>query len=146
MARRKKHEAECPPAPLSLVCLHGTFSGNGDPNRAIVTLNINGKHETGQAVGSGPIEACFNAIQDMVPHSARLAAYRVEALSEGANAKGGANVTLKYQGGGGVAGFGADANILVASVQAYLQALNKLRSFEVKLAGSRFGSTVASNL
>ena len=43
-------------------------------------------------------------------------------------------------------GFGADANILVASVHAYLQALNELRSFEAKRASSRFGSVVASKL
>ena len=55
---------------LSLTVIAGT----GGPQKAIVTLDVDGEHVTKQAIGNGPVDAIFKAIQAIVPHKATLAA------------------------------------------------------------------------
>ncbi len=101
------------------------IAGTGAPQKATVTLDIDGRHETREATGDGPVDATFNAIKAMVPHEARLPLYQVSAVTEGTDAQAEVMVRLE-EAGKTVTGRAADTDTLVASARAYVSALNKL--------------------
>jgi 2-isopropylmalate synthase len=101
-------------------------AGTNGPQKATITLDVDGTHETREATGDGPVDATFNAIKAIVPHEARLPLYQVHAVTEGTDAQGEVSVRLE-ENGITVTGRGADTDTLVASARAYVSALNKLR-------------------
>ncbi len=106
---------------VSLTVIAGTMG----PQSATLTLDIDGKHETVQATGNGPVDATFNCIKRMIPNEALLELYQVHAVTEGTDAQAEVSVRLA-ENGRSVTAKGADPDTLVASAKAYLGALNKL--------------------
>jgi 2-isopropylmalate synthase len=106
---------------VSLTVIAGTMG----PQTATLTLEIDGATQTVQSAGNGPVDATFNAIQALVPHSAKLALYQVHAVTEGTDAQAEVSVRLEED-GRMVTGRGAETDTLVASARAYVAALNKL--------------------
>lgn len=106
---------------LSLTVVAGT----GGSQRAIVTLDQEGTHRTEYAGGDGPVDATFNAIRKIIPHTAVLELYQVHAVTEGTDAQAEVSVRLE-QDGNVTTGRAADTDTLVASALAYINALNKL--------------------
>jgi len=106
------------------------IAGTMGPQSATLTLDMgDGRQETVQATGNGPVDATFNAIQRLVPHKAKLALYQVHAVTEGTDAQAEVSVRLEdgvEEGGRAVTARAADPDTLVASAKAYLSALNKL--------------------
>lgn len=101
------------------------IAGTGSAGKAILTLDVEGRHETRECTGDGPIDATFNAIKTIVPHDARLSLYQVHAVTEGTDAQ--AEVSVRLESNGRMAtGKGADTDTLVASARAYISALNRL--------------------
>ncbi len=100
-------------------------AGTKGPQKAALTLEIDGEQTTHQATGNGPVDAIFNAIHALAPHDARLELYQVHAVTEGTDAQ--AEVTVRLsEDGNVVSGRGADPDTLVASARAYVSALNKV--------------------
>jgi len=96
------------------------------PARAILTLEVEGKENTAATRGSGPIDALFAAIRTIVPHEqSMLERYEVHAVTGGTDAQAEVSVVLAED-GRTVRGLGAHHDTLVASVRAYVNALNKL--------------------
>ncbi len=90
-----------------------------------VTIAHNNQTLDAKASGNGPVEAAFNAIEAIVASGSALSMYSVHALHEGADAQGTAKIRLEKA--GQVAhGQGTSTDILAASTQAYVQALNRL--------------------
>jgi len=106
---------------VSLTVIAGTMG----PQSATLTLDIEGKHQTVQATGNGPVDATFNAIKALVPNEALLELYQVHAVTHGTDAQAEVSVRLS-ENGKAVTAKGADPDTLVASAKAYLGALNKL--------------------
>jgi 2-isopropylmalate synthase len=106
------------------------IAGTMGPQSATLTLDMGeGVQRTVQATGNGPVDATFNAIASLVPHSAKLALYQVHAVTEGTDAQAEVSVRLEDEaeaGGRAVTARAADPDTLVASAKAYLSALNKL--------------------
>jgi 2-isopropylmalate synthase len=101
------------------------IAGTGGPQKAIITMDVNGTHVTKEANGTGPVDATFNAIKAIWPHEAKLSLYQVHAVTEGTDAQ--AEVSVRLEEAGKIAtGRGADVDTLVASARAYVAALNKL--------------------
>ncbi|MBT9291444.1 2-isopropylmalate synthase [Prosthecodimorpha staleyi] len=101
------------------------IAGTGGPQKAIITMDVNGTHVTKEANGTGPVDATFNAITSIWPHQAKLSLYQVHAVTEGTDAQ--AEVSVRLEENGRIAtGRGADVDTLVASAKAYVSALNKL--------------------
>ncbi|MBM3504751.1 MAG: 2-isopropylmalate synthase [Alphaproteobacteria bacterium] len=106
---------------VSLRVMAGTFG----PQTADLELEINGQTKATTASGDGPVDAAFNAIKALFPHDAKLQLFQVHAVTHGTDAQ--AEVTVRLEEGGKtVNGQGADTDTLVASVRAYVTALNKL--------------------
>ena len=101
------------------------IAGTMGPQTATLTLDIDGNHVTKQATGNGPVDAIFNAIHALVPHSATLELYQVHAVTEGTDAQAEVSIRLTED-GKSVTAKGADPDTLVASARAYVAALNKL--------------------
>jgi 2-isopropylmalate synthase len=108
-------------------------AGSKGPQTAELELDIDGEIHKTTTSGNGPVDATFNAIKAMVPHTARLQLYQVHAVTEGTDAQ--AEVTVRLEENGkSVNGQGADPDTLVASARAYLHALNKLFTKRAKSA------------
>ncbi len=92
---------------------------------AELTMVIDGAETSTEATGDGPVDATFNAIKALFPHSARLQLYQVHAVTEGTDAQ--ATVSVRMEEDGKiVTGQSADTDTVVASARAYINALNKL--------------------
>ncbi len=95
------------------------------------------------AVGTGPVDAAYKAINRIVSVPTELLEFSVHAVTEGIDAQGEVTVRIRPQDGSSLThaqrenglprtygGYGADTDIVVASVKAYLVALNKLLTAE----------------
>jgi 2-isopropylmalate synthase len=100
-------------------------AGTKGPQKAALTLDIDGVQKTHQSTGNGPVDAIFNAIHALAPHDAKLELYQVHAVTEGTDAQAEVSVRLSEK-GQVVSGKGADPDTLVASARAYVAALNKI--------------------
>ena len=104
---------------LRVVC------GTEGPQSAQMTLEIDGTDREMTAEGDGPVDAAFNAVKGLFPHDARLQLYQVHAVTEGTDAQ--ATVSVRMEEEGKIAtGQSADTDTVVASVKAYVNALNRL--------------------
>ncbi len=56
------------------------IAGTGGPQKAIITMDIDGQHITKKANGDGLVDATFKAIRTFVPHEAHPALYQVSAV------------------------------------------------------------------
>ena len=100
-------------------------AGSKAPPKAELELDIDGVVTLATSSGDGPVDACFNAISQLFPHTAKLTLYSVGAVTEGTDAQ--ARVTVRLEENGKmVDGQGSDTDTIVASVRAYVHALNKL--------------------
>ena len=104
---------------LRVVC------GTEGPQTADLVLEVDGVEHVVTATGDGPVDAAFNAIKMVFPHSATLALYQVHAVTEGTDAQ--ATVSVRMEEDGKiVTGQSSDTDTVVASAKAYVNALNKL--------------------
>ena len=99
--------------------------GSSGPQEAVLELAIDGESAEARATGNGPVDAAFNAIKAIYPHEARLQLYQVHAVTEGTDAQAEVSVRLE-ENGRTVNGQSAHIDTIVASVLAYVHALNKL--------------------
>ncbi len=93
--------------------------------RASLVLDVDGEVRSCEGTGCGPVDSAFLCIKKLFETEARLELYQVHAVTGGTDAQ--AEVTVRLEEHGRmVNGQGADTDTLVASVKAYLNALNKL--------------------
>ncbi len=103
------------------------LSKTGQPPEASLRLKVHQQEKQVQATGSGPVDACFRAIEAIANSGTLLELYSVNAITSGTDSLGEVQVRLN-EAGRIVNGQGADTDILVASVKAYLDALNLLHN------------------
>ncbi len=100
-------------------------AGSKGPARAHLELDVDGEVKSAEATGNGPVDATFNAIQAIFPHTANLVLFSVGAVTEGTDAQAKTTVRLE-ENGKMVDGQGADSDTIVSAARAYVHALNKL--------------------
>jgi 2-isopropylmalate synthase len=99
--------------------------GTEAPQSADLILSVDGVDHNVTSQGDGPVDAAFNAVKKVFPHTARLQLYQVHAVTEGTDAQ--ATVSVRMEEDGKiVTGQSADTDTVVASVKAYVNALNRL--------------------
>ncbi len=99
--------------------------GTEAPQSADLTLIVDGEDHQVTATGDGPVDAAFNAVKQVFDHDATLELYQVQAVTEGTDAQ--ATVSVRLNEDGRIAtGQSADTDTVVASVKAYVNALNRL--------------------
>jgi 2-isopropylmalate synthase len=110
-------------------------SSHGGKATGMVALWIAGQDQAKAAIGNGPVDALFEAVDAAVLpvfgwHPV-LETYEIKAVSGGEDAQGRVLVRCRRSSDGGpgaliVSGHGLSTNIIEASVEAYLVAVNKL--------------------
>jgi 2-isopropylmalate synthase len=101
-----------------------TVAGSNATPTATVTLTKEGKSVTDAAIGDGPVDAVYEAIQRITGLKLRLTDYSLRAITSGANAQG--EVTIEVERDGKrFRARGVDTDIVQASARAYLAAVNR---------------------
>ena len=100
-------------------------SETGETPVAMMTLCVDEEEKQVEMSGSGPVDAAFRAIEEIVQSQTELQLYSVNNITSGTDSQGEVNVRLE-KGGRIVSGQGADTDIVIASAKAYIQALNKI--------------------
>ncbi|MBD3238163.1 MAG: 2-isopropylmalate synthase [Candidatus Moranbacteria bacterium] len=99
----------------------------GDKNVPTATVKIKDQEQDKiiQAVGTGtgPVDAVFKAVDSVIKEKIILKEYLVQAVTQGIDAQGKVNVEIEKNGQAHF-GFSADSDIIVASTQAYINAIN----------------------
>jgi len=100
-------------------------SQTGETPVANLKVMVDGTEFSGESDGSGPVDACFKAIEQIAQSGACLQIYSVNAVTQGTDSQG--EVTVRLEKAGRIVnGLGADTDIIIASAKAYLHALNML--------------------
>ena len=100
-------------------------SGNIITASAQITLKKNGAPSTGVAVGDGPIDASFKALEQIIGRHFELDDFTIRTVTQEKEAMGSALVRLRA-GGRIYSGTGLSTDIIGASVRAYVSAVNKI--------------------
>ncbi|MDM7256103.1 MAG: 2-isopropylmalate synthase [Paracoccus sp. (in: a-proteobacteria)] len=98
-----------------------------DGQSADLTMIVGGEEKSASTTGDGPVDAVFNAVKQIWPHGARLQLYQVHAVTEGTDAQATVSVRMEEE-GRIVTGQAADTDTILASVKAYVGALNRLKA------------------
>jgi 2-isopropylmalate synthase len=111
----------------------------GLPTATVRLRDPHGQTHIHAAIGTGPVDATYKAIDAVIHQPATLLEFVIHAVTEGIDALG--EVTVRIQGDRPTSsldaqsevdqprtygGYGADTDIIVASAKAYLSALNKI--------------------
>jgi 2-isopropylmalate synthase len=101
------------------------ISKSGVKPKASMILSVAGVEYPTEAEGDGLVDASFKAIEKIANSGAQLQLYLVSAVTQGTDSLGDVTVRLEKD-GVIVNGQGADTDVIVASIKAYLDALNLL--------------------
>jgi 2-isopropylmalate synthase len=95
--------------------------------KAKVLLNniIEDKMVEGNAEGDGPIDAIYNAIEDVTGIKAKLVEYNIRSVTSGKDAQGEVQVKIDVNDNSYI-GRSASIDVLKASAKAYVQAINRV--------------------
>jgi 2-isopropylmalate synthase len=99
----------------------------GDPLRpmATVRLRLGGEEKEASASGNGPVDATVKAIHKIVNDEIVLEEFNIQAIHGGSDDVSKVNIRVAYNGKSSY-GFGYSTDIVNASVNAYIDALNKI--------------------
>ncbi|MBR4123252.1 MAG: hypothetical protein IKT93_02395 [Clostridia bacterium] len=100
-------------------------NGNIIPATAQITLEKDGEEKQGIAIGDGPIDSAFVAIEQIIGCHYELDDFQIQSVTEGKQALGSALVKLRRD-GKLYSGNGISTDIIGASIRAYLSAVNKI--------------------
>ena len=113
-----------PDQPIQLKLLQ-VVAGKSTIPMATVHLNVLGEERAATAEGNGPIDACLNAVKRIIDDEFILDEFLIQAITRGSDDVGKVHVRIKakeriwY-------GYGADTDIITASVLAVADALSKM--------------------
>ena len=104
-------------------------SGNSITSTAVIELMKGERPIEKVARGDGPIDAAFQAIDKITGHKLDLVDYGLSAVTEGEDAQGDARVVLRSE-KGDYSGRGLSTDVVEASINAYINAVNKMYYIE----------------
>lgn len=121
-------------APLCQLVSHSITSGSDIPKISYVKIKREDKIMEDVEYGAGPLDAAFKAINRILGIEARLEDFSIRAVTEGEDSIGEAVVKISSAATGEMyTGSGISTDIVEASLQAYLNGVNKM--FEAGEAG-----------
>ena len=99
-------------------------SGVGVRSVASLGLNIAGERFESAASGNGPVDAAIKALKKIIDRHMELKEFTIQAISKGSDDMGKVHMQVEYD-GQMYYGFGANTDIIAASVEAYIDCINK---------------------
>lgn len=99
-------------------------SGVGVQSVASVCLNIAGEKFEAAASGNGPVDAAIKAVKKIILRNMTIQEFLIQAISKGSDDMGKVHMQVEYE-GCSYYGFSANTDIIAASVEAFIDAINK---------------------
>jgi 2-isopropylmalate synthase len=93
---------------------------------ATVGIKINGEVHFSTASGNGPIDAAFTAVKQLISKTVHLEEFLIQAITKGSDDLGKVHIQVEHQ-GKIYYGFSANTDIITASVEAFIDALSKIK-------------------
>ena len=105
---------------------HVVNAGDGVPNTSCIKLQREDDVMEEVAIGSGPLDASFKAINRMLGLDIKLDSFSLNAVTDGEDAIGEAVVKLEDANGRRYTGTGLSTDIIESSIRAYVNGINKM--------------------
>lgn len=118
-------EIQQAPELFRLELVQVSCGSNARPTATITLISPTGEELTDAAIGTGPVDAIYKAINRVVNVPNQLIEYSVQSVTAGIDAIGEVTIRLRYN-DRMFSGHAANTDIIVASAQAYVNALNRL--------------------
>lgn len=93
---------------------------------ASIGLNIAGQKFEAASSGNGPVDAAIRALKKVITKEMNLKEFTIQAIDKGSDDVGKVHMQVEYD-GHVYYGFGADTDIVTASVEAYIDCINKFK-------------------
>jgi 2-isopropylmalate synthase len=120
-----KDEIQQPPELFRLELVQVSCGDHARPTATITIRTPEGEELTDAAIGTGPVDAIYKAINRVVQVPNELIEYSVQSVTAGIDAIGEVTIRLRHE-GQIYSGHAANTDIIVASGKAYISALNRL--------------------
>ncbi len=98
--------------------------GKNVEHEAELHLTVHGEKKTATAKGNGPVDAAINALKAILGKKMTLCEFTIQSINKGSNDVGKVHMQVEYD-GKVYFGFGANTDIVEASFEAYVDAVNK---------------------
>lgn len=98
--------------------------GVGFRNIASIGLNIAGEHFEASATGNGPVDAAIKAVKKIISRETVIQEFLIQAINRGSDDVGKVHMQVEHN-GMLYYGFSANTDIVSASVEAFIDAVNK---------------------
>lgn len=99
-------------------------SGKGVRSVASVTLDIAGEKFEASASGNGPVDAGIKALKRIINREMILQEFLIQAIAKGSDDTGKVHMQVEHE-GSVYYGFSGNTDIVTASIEAYIDAINK---------------------
>ena len=101
-------------------------TGKGVKSVASIGLDISSQKFEAAASGNGPVDAAIKAFKKIIMKQMTLKEFTIQAISKGSDDVGKVHMQVEYD-GSIYYGFGANTDIVTASVEAYIDCINKFK-------------------
>ncbi len=101
-------------------------TGKGVKSVASIGLDISNQKFEAAASGNGPVDAAIKALKKIIMKQMTLKEFTIQAISKGSDDVGKVHMQVEYD-GALYYGFGANTDIVTASVEAYIDCINKFK-------------------
>jgi 2-isopropylmalate synthase len=118
-------ETQQAPELFSLEHVQVSCGDHSRPTATVILLTPDGDELMDAAIGTGPVDAVYKAINRVINVPNELIEYSVQSVTAGIDALGEVTIRLKH-GDRIFSGHAANTDIIVASALAYIHALNRL--------------------
>ncbi len=102
-------------------------TGMGVKSVASIGIDISGQKFEAAATGNGPVDAAIRALKKIIMKQMTLKEFTIQAISKGSDDVGKVHMQVEYN-GSLYYGFGANTDIVTASVEAYIECINKFKN------------------
>ena len=99
-------------------------SGKGRTPVASIGLSIAGEKFEAAASGNGPVDAAINALKNIIKRKMTIKEFTIQSITKGSDDTGKVHMQVEHD-GKLYFGFGADTDIVTASVEAFVDCVNK---------------------
>ncbi len=99
-------------------------TGMGVKSVASIGLDISGQKFEEASTGNGPVDAAIRALKKIIQREMTLKEFTIQAISKGSDDVGKVHMQVEHD-GHVYYGFGANTDIVTASVEAYIDCINK---------------------
>lgn len=106
---------------------HFEISRKNNEIRATVNITVDGQEKEESTTGTGPVDSAYNAINQLLDDSFELLEYKLDSITGDTDAQAQVVVTIEKDGKRYI-GRGQSTDIVEASINAYINGLNRLYS------------------